>query len=165
MSLEEAHCAARRRFGNVALAQERSREMWGWSWLENAMRNVQYGLRQLHRSPGFTAVAVLTLTLGIDANTAIFSVVRAVLLRPLPYPDADRLVVVGERWMGGGGDFAAPDFLDIAAENHVFEQMAAYKNSNFNLSTGERPERVRNVAVPHVSEARFESWLGSRSRN
>ncbi|HKS96556.1 MAG TPA: ABC transporter permease, partial [Terriglobia bacterium] len=111
------------------------------------IHDLRYGLRLLVKNPGFTAVVVFTLALGIGANTAIFSVVNAVLLRPLPYADPGRLVVVGERWMGGGGDFAPPDYLDIAAQNHVFEQMAAYRNSNFNLSAGERPERVWGAVV------------------
>jgi putative ABC transport system permease protein len=111
------------------------------------IQDVRYGLRMLAKNPGFAAVVVVTLALGIGANTAIFSVVDAVLLRPLPYADPGRLVVVGERWMGGGGDFSPPDYLDIAAQNHVFEQMAAYRNSNFNLSAGKHPERVWGAVV------------------
>src|SRR5438552_7213379 len=111
------------------------------------IQDFRYGIRMLAKNPGFTAVAVLTLALGIGANTAIFSIVNSVLLRPLPYAEPDRLVVVGEKWMGGGGDFAPPDYLDIAAENHVFEQMAAYKGSNVNLNPGGRPERVSSAVV------------------
>jgi putative ABC transport system permease protein len=94
MTVEEAHYAALRRFGNIALIQERSREMWGWSCLETTIQDMRYGLRQLRRSPGFTAVALLSLALGIGANTAIFQLLDAVRLRMLPVTNPQELAEI-----------------------------------------------------------------------
>src|SRR4051812_3267515 len=118
-------------------------------------RDMWYGLRMMRRSPGFTAVAVLTLALGIGANTAIFSVVNAVLLRPLPYKDPARLLLVQESlpklgWNYGG--IAAAETLDYMAGNESFSEMAAYTTLNFNL-TGQG--EARRVQAARVSPSLF----------
>src|SRR5262245_39216276 len=91
---DAARREAARRFGSALQAREDSRAAWGWSWLEHGVRDLRQALRDLRRNPGFTAVVVTTLALGIGASTAIFTVVDRVLLRPLPYPDQERLVTI-----------------------------------------------------------------------
>ena len=103
MPPDEAHYAALRRFGNVTLAQERSREMWGWNSVETLWQDLRFGLRMLLKNPGFTVVAVLTLAIGIGANTAIFSLIDAVMLRMLPVPRPDELRLVRNVRSAQGG--------------------------------------------------------------
>src|SRR5581483_2237658 len=103
MSREEAIHSARREFGNVELIQENSRGVWGWPSAESVLLDIRHGLRALSRSPVFTVVALLTIAIGIAANAAVFSVVNSVLLRPLNYPHAERLVALHQIAPGAEG--------------------------------------------------------------
>src|SRR5215472_7414028 len=94
MTREEARYAAMRTFGNATYLKEETRDTWGWTWIEHFVSDVPYGARMLRKSPGFATVAVFTLALGIGANTAIFSLIDAILLRPLPIRDSDRVVLL-----------------------------------------------------------------------
>jgi putative ABC transport system permease protein len=108
------------------------------------IQDFRYALRQFRKSPGFAAVTVITLALGIGANTAVFSVVDQVLLHPLPYPDSDRIVRVSQTFKGLSTDDASPaNYLDWVSQDHVFAEMAASRGWQGSLSTGDRPERVR----------------------
>jgi len=124
------------------------------------IRDLRYALRMLGRCPGFTTVAVLTLMLGIGANTAIFSVVNTVILRPLPYADASRLVVIGEsNSQYREGSISYPNFLDWRAQNLAFERMAAFQGESINLLTFTRPPE--SLSILKVS-ADFFRTLGVR---
>src|SRR5947207_5768816 len=114
------------------------------------MNHLTFALRQLRQSPGFTFVAVLTLALGIGANTAIFSIVNAVLLRPLQYPDADRIMVLNES-SGPGQDYsvALPDYFDWRNENTAFDHLATTHKESPNPSgiPGREPKRMSSASV------------------
>jgi putative ABC transport system permease protein len=173
MSREEATHAARRDFGNATLIEERSREVWSWSWLETLGQDVRYGFRQLRRNPGFTIIAVLTLALGIGANTAIFSVVNAVVLRPLPYSHSDRLVWIAESIPALKSEAATGgDYVAWKDQNHTLDRIAAYDtvyrdslregsgsgggSADFNLTGRGTPARVHGAFV----SASFFATLG-----
>jgi predicted permease len=149
MVRKQAEQIARREFGNVTRIEERSREVWQWPTLESAWADVKFALRQLRKSPGFTTVALLTLALGIGANTAIFSVVNSVLLRPLPFHDPSRLMMLDEKWLPRFSHFEAPpqDFLAWREQSKSFEQLGAFVNMAFNLSEGDRSERISGQRV------------------
>jgi putative ABC transport system permease protein len=144
----EARHAASRVLGNVPLALEDSRAQWNFMWLETLFQDLRFGLRTLRKSPGFTAVALLTLALGIGANTAIFSVVYGVLLRPLPYKDASRLVVLNETTPRVGPvSVSYPNFLDWRAQSRGFSEMAAVGQVAFNLGGIAQPESIHGETV------------------
>jgi predicted permease len=145
MSPEEARYAALRAFGNVGLSKEDSRTVWGFRSLEMLWQDLRYGVRMLAKSPGFTAVAIVALALGIGANSAIFSVVNTVLLRPLPYKDPDRLMTVWEEGTLQGFPVnvtSAANYFDWRDQNRVFDGMAVIGRVSLNLTGAGEPERI-----------------------
>jgi putative ABC transport system permease protein len=156
MTAEEARRQALLKLGGVAQVEERYRDRRGIPLLENLARDLCFSARMLRRNPGFTAVAVLTLGLGIGANTAIFSVVNAVLLRPLPFPQSDRLVLVWatNKETGNTADVASyPDFEEWRARSRSFERMAAFTTRGVTLAGGGQAELVAAVqATPGFFE-------------
>jgi putative ABC transport system permease protein len=161
-SEDEAHYAARRAFGNATLVAEDVRESWSLAWLEHFFRDLRYGARALRKSPGFTAVAVLTLALGIGANTAIFSAIDALMLRPLPFTASDQLVRIYSIQKGMFNTFANPDgpsaldVRDFAQRSRSFQNMVAYDTWRKNVSFGESAGQPEQMAVGLVPAAYFE---------
>ena len=122
--------------------------MWRWNWLENLLQDARYGMRMLVKNPGFTAVVVLTLALGIGANTAIFSVVNGVLLSPLPFPNAKRVVsMFQDKPNFPKGSISYPNFLDWQHDNRTFESIAAYRWADGSISGVGEPEEVKAQRV------------------
>ncbi len=146
----EARRQALIKFGGIERTKENTRDEYRAALLEDFFRDIRYGARSLGRAPGFTAVATLTLALGIGANTAIFSVVNTVLLKPLSYRDPDRLAFVWERntTIGKERDLVAPpNYLDWKAQNSVFESLGAYRVNGFPLTGAGEPESVTALTV------------------
>jgi predicted permease len=154
MSPEQAKREAERRFGHLTRIKETGYEVRGGGQLETLWKDLRYGARMLLKQPGFTLIAVLTLGLGIGANTAIFSVVNAVLLRPFPYRAPERLVILQERGSAGA---SYPNFADWRAQSKVFDSISAVRgNENYNFTGAGEPERVQGRIV----SAEFFSTLG-----
>src|SRR5271166_1999869 len=134
MPRKEANAAAQREFGNVALTEENSRDVWRWLSIENFLTDVRYGLRMLRHSPVFTTVGLLTIAIGIGANAAVFSVVNSVLLKPLHYPNAEELVSLHQIAPGAAGlaDFEnglllSPSMYFAYAENNrTFQSLGVW---------------------------------------
>src|SRR5271157_5062473 len=160
MTPDEARYAALREFGGVEQAKELYREQRGLPMIETTLQDLYYGVRQLRGNPGFTAVVVLTLALGIGANTAIFSVVNAVFLRPLPYPEAERLVEISETSVESPNSVSYPNYLDWRAQVDVFEHLAANAPYDATLEISGSAERL---PVNYVS-ADFLSALRTKPR-
>lgn len=159
---KEAERSARLEFGNVELVKEAARDQWGRRSVEELAQDLRFGLRSFLRNPGFAAVAVLTLALGIGANTAIFSAVNSVLLQPLPFRDPDRLVrVFSDRGTPAHLPVSAEDYFDWESQNHSFEGLSLYSSpQNFNASGTGEPETVSVVSA----QANFFSVIGVAPR-
>lgn len=145
VSRSEAERRARLEFGGYQKFKEECHEEWGVRWLQDLAQDLLYGVRMLRKSPGFTAVAILTLALGIGATTAIFSVVNAVLLQALPYHNSSRLMLVREKlpkFFPNPMSVSAPDIGVMRRENHVFTGVAAFTGRELNLSGAGAPERI-----------------------
>ena len=150
MSPDEARRAAFQKLGNVTRIREQIHSQNSFNLLETLWHDVRFGLRMLGKNRGFTIVAVLTLAVGIGANTAIFSVVDATLIRPLPYPNANRLVMAWESRMPDGErqNVTSPaTFLNWQQDNTVFDQMAAVYNDSSVLTEGELPEQIATASA------------------
>jgi len=146
---DEAKLRARREMGNLGLIKEVTRGMWGWSWLERFTQDLRFALRTLRKDPGFTAVAVLTLALGVGANTAIFSVFNGVLLQPLAYRDPGQLYGIwtnqpGQNGRSGG---SGPDLVDFHDQAKSFDQVGAAVPFSWVFTLGGEPKRVQCTAI------------------
>ncbi len=143
-----ARAGALREFGNRGLVAETTREVWGWGAVERVGQDLRYAARALRRSPGFTAIAIGTLALGIGATTALFSAIEAVLLRPLPYKNPGELVAVSRPAPKFAGEFVlTPTFAAWRRELHGFASLAAWNDEAFNLTGAGEPERVIAASV------------------
>jgi predicted permease len=148
MTHDEARRSALLKLGGIDLVKEQYRERRGLPFVETTMQDLRYALRMLRKSPGFAVAAILTLALGIGANTAIFSVLNAVILRPLGYPQPDRLMRLAGQFPGFDEFWiSAPEFLEFREWTRAFSSVGAYATGEANLSAPDRPQRVRIMAA------------------
>ncbi len=152
---KQAEQTARREFGNVALVEQRSREQWQWRALESLLADLKFTLRRLRKSPGFAVTVLLTLAIGIGANTAVFSVVDGVLLKPLPYPDSSQLVAL---WLDAPGApglanfesglrLSASMYFTFAEHNHTFQSLGVWVPSTANVTGIAQPEQAHTLMI------------------
>jgi len=155
---DEARYAAQRRFGNLASIQEQAREAHGWGWLERFLKDLQFAARQLVRSPGFSLLAIVTLGLGIGANTSMFSLVNGIMLKPLPYTELERLSAVYRATpQNSEGGLAPADFLTLQKARESYGDIAAYRFGRVSLSD---PGQAAQMAFAAQASANFFSVLG-----
>src|SRR6266478_3264362 len=150
MGADEARHAARREFGGLEQIKELYREQRGLPFVGTLLQDLRFGMRVLRKNPGFTAAAVLTLALGVGANTAVFSLVDTVLLHPLPYQAPERLLLVSETLPQQGNDelgVSAAEYMDYRDRNRSFSQVAAYESAGFNLTGEGAPLRVNGARL------------------
>ena len=149
LTRQEASAEARRTFGNVTLVREESRDIWRWRALDDVAGDIRYAVRQLRRAPSFAAAAILTLAIGIGANSAVFSVVNAVVLRPLPFPSPEKLVSVELMSVRGRphpSSLAYFTFFELRRAA-VVERIACYRDSGVTLTGGDLPVHLRAMVV------------------
>ena len=163
MTADEASRAARIKFGNPTTVREEVYRMNSSVFLETLGRDLRYAARTLKAKPAFTVVSLITLALGIGATTAIFTMVNGVILRPLPYPDPERLVTIWETnpnysapGCGGCLHFSPGNYLDVRDQNRAFERIRGFSVNNYNLTGGGPPERI----VAGLASASLFSTLG-----
>ena len=155
LSRAEARRAALRAFGNLTLLEQRSREVWQWPRFESALTDLKSAFRRLRRSPGFAATVLLTLAIGIGANTAVFSVVSSVLLKPLPYPDAGKIVALWLNAPGAEGlanfqkglPLSASLYFTFSENNRTFQSLGTWLAQKANVTGLARPEEVNIILV------------------
>ena len=162
-STQQAAESARREFGNVALVEHVTRDQWRGRWIDELLQDLRFALRTLRKSPGFTAVAILTLALGIGANTSLFSVVNAVLLNPVPYPHPEQLVMLHESKPNfRSGSISYPNFRDWQHDNRSFSSMAVTRGTSFTLTgLGEAEElRAQFISSDYFSLLNVQPVIG-----
>src|SRR5581483_6247425 len=168
-SRRDAEQAARREFGNVLLVQQRSREVWQWPALESILADLKFTLRRLRKSPGFAAIVILTLAIGIGANTAVFSVINSILIKPLPYPRSGQLVSL---WLAAPGAEGLANFqsglrlspsmyFTFSDHNRTFQSLGIWYTGTANVTGLAQPEEVhigfisdgilQTLAVPAIA--------------
>lgn len=155
MPRKKAEQTARREFGNVGLMQQRSREQWQWRALESLLADLKFTLRRLRKSPGFTITVLLTLAIGIGANTAVFSVVNRVLLKPLPYPHADELIALHLDAPGAAGlanfetglRLSPSMYFTFSEHNQSFQSMGVWVPNTANVTGIAQPEEVHTILI------------------